>query len=806
MKYLAQPLYQSSPAVQIYELPINSPIDLALPTELDANGADVQGWLGNPNVLYAHSHPGVTNGGANGALVFQNPATGDNCIFVVYSFNFASDDFSVSISTGVVCVYNLSSLVPVLSPGAMPNAYILLPNGPIGIALQPGSGDLYIATDSGGFSPGPNGGGVYMVPKPVAGWNSLASSASAPTNPTQILDQNSQGSLQVCSNLAFDLHGNLWMTVIGPFSGATPGNGLVCLQIPGNSAPYPALFFTDTPATDPSVTSPTLDPTLPSASLTGAGATPLLYAFSAPEGLAFDPDGNLWIANNNEDYEDDVNPKVGGYYGSGGGSLLMLSSAWLFNNLYPLPNPAASSTAGGLPITAGLVAAGDAFAYWHNANAQFGGIAFDGHTMYLNDEGAGVVWSSTVKNGVVSNFQASGVTTTNPGNGSMAIFSEPYPAGNLALTVRDTSTDVGAQPDTSAGSAAATGILWESPDILIGNQPDSIVSYPAGSNFTAPAPVGTAGPAPSSSGVVETGKPAYINVRVSNFGSAPSSGAEILKLYYGFASTGLSWPAPWDGSAFYNGVLPLGNIIGETQLPVIPAESEIYAQIGWPASQIPDPSNYLQAAGANVVQSGHFCLLARIETNSLYPFGMFTPEEFGDISSATALHDNVYNNAAMGWRNIAIVDVTGGETFGPDYKLHVLGANYGSRDNLVTFGVQTLGKSGKVERINARIIVHAEGAALRWLLDSELEEHRLRCVGPRDEGRFELLDRAGGMSKIPLPANEVLPFTLHFTPEEGIRDFAVQITQYVHVDGVQKVFGGQTFVVGEVEGFPIRAR
>jgi hypothetical protein len=42
---------------------------------------------------------------------------------------------------------------------------------------------------------------------------------------------------------------------------------------------------------------------------------------------------------------------------------------------------------------------------------------------------------------------------------------------------------------------------------------------------------------------------------------------------------------------------------------------------------------------------------------------------------------------------------------------------------------------------------------------------------------------------------------VEFTPEEDVRDFAVRVIQYLHVDGAEKIFGGQTFVFGRVKGF-----
>jgi hypothetical protein len=108
MRYLAQPLYPnttaaSSEAVQIYSLPASGTGATAqglitLPTDLTPTGATVQGWIGNPDALYAGTaNAGDTTAGANGALVYQDPSAGDNCMFVVYNFEFNSTNFSVSL-------------------------------------------------------------------------------------------------------------------------------------------------------------------------------------------------------------------------------------------------------------------------------------------------------------------------------------------------------------------------------------------------------------------------------------------------------------------------------------------------------------------------------------------------------------------------------------------------------------------------------------------------------------------------------------------------------------------------------------
>jgi hypothetical protein len=792
MKYIAQPQYVAN-TVEIYALPVaegDAPVLTLGPNW----SADIIALTGNPNHIVVDSNTEYF--GPNSALIYEDNSGVSTSLYLFVAFTAQN-------GAGGVSVFDLGVLLSSPPPaGATPSelqSQLQLAFGPIGMAIQPGTGNLYVGTTN---SSNTNSAvAVFAMTQGAPGQKDVWATASV-----NILTFVDDGLAGVVSNLAFDRHGNLWLTTFD-----SGGNYLSCFTnlpaapvapLPGQNAPYPYLLLNN----GDTLPSTLIAPNLASQGFPAPPATPpSLYPLSAPEGIAFDPAGNLWLSNNNNEYLDDKNPKPNDN-SAGGGSLLMISGEWLDSLLYPALNAEANSTSG-LAIPAGSVTT-----YYLNDNAQFGGLCFDGYELYINDENnyftSSVVWqcdTSYVSNPSNSNlvdfqnsFKFSQVSTKNPGNGSMSIFNYPYTSPTL--TIRDIVGDVGDQPD-AAIAGGVSGVLWESPDILVSNSS----APPPGVTFHTPVPLSTNPPTPpfDTTGVVDPGSDAYIAVRVTNFGSAPSTDTEVLKLYYGFASTGLNWPAPWDGSSFYNGALPLGGVIGETQLPVIPGLNEIYVQIVWPASEIPDPANFWQAAGGDVVQAGHFCLLARIESASVYPFGMSHPEQVGAVSSATALHANVLNNSAIAWRNIAVKDVGGGETFGPDYSLHVLGANYGPLGKHFTFGIQTLGRSGKVEPINAKVVVKAEGQALERLLATKFDERRFRFLG---EGRFEALDAERGMSKIHLPANTLLPFTLEFRPPEHLRDFAVRVIQYLHTDGIEQVCGGQTFVIGTVEGFPTRAK
>lgn len=57
--------------------------------------------------------------------------------------------------------------------------------------------------------------------------------------------------------------------------------------------------------------------------------------------------------------------------------------------------------------------------------------------------------------------------------------------------------------------------------------------------------------------------PPHIYVRVSNKSCVPSTGSEILKIYWAKAGTGLSWPASWDNSATFINGSSMGQPIGQ---------------------------------------------------------------------------------------------------------------------------------------------------------------------------------------------------------------------------------------------------
>jgi hypothetical protein len=292
---------------------------------------------------------------------------------------------------------------------------------------------------------------------------------------------------------------------------------------------------------------------------------------------------------------------------------------------------------------------------------------------------------------------------------------------------------------------------------------------------------------------------AYIQVRVANYGDptdAASTGTEILKLQWAYASAGLGWPAPWDGEYLYSANEFTGGFVGTAAIPVLQPGQEAIFEFTW--NNVPNPQSY--------GSSGHFCLLARIEGNALYPFDMAYPEYTDGFGETNVLAQNVLNNSTIGWRNITInppTDIHHPPKSGAHiFEFPVLGANYGLVARNVRFAIEMLDRDGAPSRLAGRLTVHAEGPVLERLLAAKFDATRCEL----GEGRiFHLHDRARGMANIRLHPKEVFPFRLAFTPTEDVRDFVVRVIQYVDIDGTEQVLGGQTFVVGQVRGYPTKA-
>lgn len=196
--------------------------------------------------------------------------------------------------------------------------------------------------------------------------------------------------------------------------------------------------------------------------------------------------------------------------------------------------------------------------------------------------------------------------------------------GAADLYIKDWTDDIGNEVNNETNMSVGP-IFWQSPDIWIRqvndgytNQTSQPIEY-----------------APSSNN--------YVYVRVINKGCSAQSGT--LRVYWAKASTGLSWPTMWNSfSTTYVGcaaTLYGDQITSSSGISInIPAGSEQVFEIPW---QPQNPNDY-SCFGAD---QHHFCLLARIETASSYPYGMTYPE-------GNDVWMNTFQNNNIAWRNIYV--------------------------------------------------------------------------------------------------------------------------------------------------------
>jgi hypothetical protein len=402
---------------------------------------------------------------------------------------------------GLVLVYNYADFYPTKVKNASAVLKFGVANGlsAAGMAVNPDNGDLYIPT----FHASGSTGGIYVY-----------SAASNYTVVNHFSDFNDDSVAQICANLAFDGKGNLWMTTWSADNDPAHHFLIAYKGLSKNA------FYKITNASSKAYTAHDVD-----------DGPIQVHLLSAPEGIAFDPSGNLWLGNNN-DFARTNN--------LGEGTLVKFSKAWI-DTLLAQPSGTFTVPATDVDVK-------------HIPSGKLGGLLFDGTTLFINDQGQneggsftanGVVWKWDVTAPFNStNFSSSGIHTTSPGNGGASLL-QPF------FVMADTATDKGIEPDTT------TTRPWQSPDITISSdQPNQLVD---------------------------------VSVSVRNKGMMDSAGTEQLKLYWAKASAGLAWPAPWDDTVHDATGETMGRLIGTKTLPVISAGGSHSATFPWTT---PDPTKY----------------------------------------------------------------------------------------------------------------------------------------------------------------------------------------------------------------------
>jgi hypothetical protein len=335
------------------------------------------------------------------------------------------------------------------------------------------------------------------------------------------------------------------------------------------------------------------------------------------------------------------------------------------------------------------------------------------------------------------------------------------------LYVKDVPADTGAEPDPS------TQAMYESDDIWLRQAQDSAHAF-AHITQNAEYHIGTS-------------NPNYVYVDVRNRGGAPSAGTEQLTLYWAKASSGLSWPNPWNGGVYFDpgpNTMLMGGVIGTVTLPVIGSGAENIAEFAW---NPPDPALYAAAFGTD---TNHFCLLARVTTSGVAPFGMTFPE-------TGALYANVQNNNHIAWKNLGVYDSVIG-----DAPAQAVIANLGQQKMIAKLRFTAIDAQANPVLLDKGFLRVTPGAKLK----TKLRDHSLTGEGLKDggDGTFQIVKDGGSLQNVALEPQEWGTLDIVYVPNnaaESIKGYAIRIAQIDTTTGTDRIVGGQTFVFGQVKGF-----
>jgi hypothetical protein len=211
-------------------------------------------------------------------------------------------------------------------------------------------------------------------------------------------------------------------------------------------------------------------------------------------------------------------------------------------------------------------------------------------------------------------------------------------------------------------------------------------------------------------------------------------------------------------------------------VPVLQPNEEVIVQVPWFP---PDPADF-----SCFGDSGHFCLLARIETSTSMPYGMTFPE-------GASVGANAKANNNIAWKNIAVVDDFARLRF----LIPEIVRNTFSHAALVRlrFDVPDYDHS---YWDHGEVRVTLPRAVGRRVVGGVLEYRGETEVGPE-----YAVPQPGAYVDLQLEAKESFPIRLGFdypqgTPEQQRRvPFDVDLVQLEVTGGGEKVMGGQRFTL-----------
>jgi hypothetical protein len=264
----------------------------------------------------------------------------------------------------------------------------------------------------------------------------------------------------------------------------------------------------------------------------------------------------------------------------------------------------------------------------------------------------------------------------------------------------------------------------------------------------------------------------YVYVRVRNRGCQNASNAKV-KLYWAKASSGLGWPAPWDGSVTTPALM--GDLIGTGNTGNVAGSGFTILEYSW---TVPNPADYAGIGGSKT----HFCLLSRIETSNTSPYGMTFPET-GSLSG------NVRNNNNIVWKNITIAEDDG--SGGRFLSFFVANFNrYVTKTKLVFEQV----KKEKSPFDIGTLTVEPDRDLYRIWADGGKKGNHIKDVG---DNIIEILQSGATLENIELKPNEIKVLNVKLRPgpeaPNNRQIYKLNVLQY-QTDGTDIFMGGQNLV------------
>jgi hypothetical protein len=328
---------------------------------------------------------------------------------------------------------------------------------------------------------------------------------------------------------------------------------------------------------------------------------------------------------------------------------------------------------------------------------------------------------------------------------------DPNYIGELDLMVRNSMVDYGYEPDNNTQQ-----VFWNSQDIWV--RPNSGESYIDVHENPEYDPV----------------IPNYVNVRVTNRSCVTSSGNEELKLNWAKADTGLSWPAPYDGSVTVGNNIPLGGEVGTINIPPLEPGQEAILEFEW---MVPNPEDYIDLNP----NPWHFCFLAQI----------ITPDD--PMATSPGSGSYVKNNNNVASKNVTVVDII------PNTP--IIGGVLAVSNHFPTSKTYTLeffpetGEPGKALYNEAEIAIEMDEVLYQAWSRGNKERSNLKPTS--NEKKFIITDSLARFENIQLDPNEygTAYITFNFLTKEltGKRNYTYHLAQ---IDASNnETLSGETFSI-----------